>query len=172
MTHPIQRRPLALAACLSLSAAAPLCAGGGTLSAARMPGRTLVEMSWNSFRVKVKVKEEGAAVDIFVSTGLGVLRRDGGGKWIGIGSLDGWRRSGEARVHADGGLRINSGYFQMGAFAACGEHGGPALGVRAAAGWQTRHDYFLGIYWEFAAALPGTDRGSRAGIGLQAGLRF
>jgi hypothetical protein len=168
------RAHMAMAACLLLSAAAPLGADGGAVAVTRMHGRTLLEGSRNFFRLKVRGEEgeSDAAVDIFVSMGLGVLRWDGWGAWTGRGSLDGWRRGGEARVHADAGLRVNSGYFYMGAFATCGERGGPALGVRAAAGWQTRHDFFLGAHWEFAAALPGTDRGSRAGLGLQAGLRF
>jgi hypothetical protein len=169
MTDAGLRRAIS-AACLALLAHTVAAAGGGSIAVARMSGRTSLEASRNLFRVGAKDKED--IVDAFVSAGLGLLRWDGGGGWTGRGSLDGWRRGGEARVHADGGLRVNSGYFQLGAFAACGERGGPALGVRAGGGWQSRHKFFLGAHWEFAAALPGAARGSRAGIGVTAGARL
>jgi hypothetical protein len=124
-----------------------------------MSDRTTVELSKNFFRTKAKDREKDATVETFVSLGLGFLRHDND-------------RNGEGRICADAGVCVNSGYFQMGSFVACGKSGGPALGARFAAGWLSRSGLFAGGHWEYAAALPGAARGSRAGLGVQAGLRF
>jgi hypothetical protein len=132
-----------------------------------MSGRTTLDVSRSFFHTKAK--EDGDTVETFLSAGLGAVR------WDGESSIEG-------RVHFDVGFSVNSGYFLIGGFLTYGDVSqdskyfraadGAALGIRVAGGYKSRRNLMIGGYWEYTAGLPSATRGSRAGLGVQAGIRF
>lgn len=155
------------AVCLTFFLSADAHASNRTaISIARMSGRTTMDVSRSFYHTKIK--EDGDTIETFFSAGLGAV-------WWDCGP------SGEGRVHVDVGLSVNSVYFLIGGFFTygdiprssdyCSASDGPALGIRSAMGYKSRHNLFVGGYWEFTAA-PGTSRGTRAGLGVQTGIKF
>jgi hypothetical protein len=122
-----------------------------------MNHRTAADLSLNLFHTYTREKKDTVNIDI--SAGIGGLRWDDD-------------HNGEGRIHADASFGINSVYFSFGGFVTCGNEGGPALGIRTTGGYFFPSRLYIGGYWEFAAALPFTSRGSRGGIGIQAGFNF
>lgn len=125
------------------------------ISVARMFGRSTADLSYFFFRTKAKDNKD--FVDISITGGLGIV----------VWDYD----SNEGRLHADWNMGINSVYFSIGPFITSGAMGA-AAGLRTACGYQFRGNAFIGGYWEVAAGLPFSNRGTRAGIGLQAGFSF
>jgi hypothetical protein len=126
------------------------------VSVARMFGRTAADLSYIFFGT---VARDGKnEIGIHVSGGLGIVRWDND-------------HNGEGRIYADACMGGKTMQFSIGSFVTSGANGGPALGIRTSVGCHFRHKLFTAGYWEYAAGLPFM-RGSRAGIGLQAGFSF
>jgi hypothetical protein len=127
------------------------------IAVARMSDRTIADISFKP--TALKIKSDGYLFGFDFSTGLGAV------KWDHDTDFEG-------RVHLDATMGINSWYYSIGSFLTYSRHLGAALGLRTALGRQSRHGLFIGGYWEFTAPLPGAERNSRAGLGVQAGYRF
>ena len=131
------------------------------ISVARMFDRTTADLSHNFFITGVKDRDEfgrGRTFAIVFSAGIGAVRWDNA-------------HNSEGRLHADASITVISVHFSVGPFITSGAVG-PALGIRTALGYKSPRSLFVSGYWEVAAGLPGTERGTRAGVGIQVGIGF
>jgi hypothetical protein len=142
---------------ICLTSAELIAADKYQIAVARMSDRTIADMSFKP--TFFTAKRDGYIVNFDFSTGIGAVKWDHDPNY-------------EGRVHLDGTMGINSWYFTVGSFVTYGRNRGAALGIRTGLGRQSHHGLFIGGYWEFTAPLPGAERNSRAGLGVQAGYRF
>ena len=147
---------------LILGLACLLCSGvmadeNLKITGTRMNGRTSADISYKFFYTLARNNNQSVKIEF--TAGLGHV-------W-----WDGDERD-EGRLHADVSLGINSFYWSIGPILTSGTKGGVAAGLRTMIGYQFRSRVFAGAYWEFVAGLPFSDRGSRSGIGIQAGFSF
>jgi len=134
--------------------------GAFKVSVARMFDRTAADVSYTLFSTVTADKD--MTVRIRVSAGLGIVRWDDD-------------HNGEGRLHADVSMGGKSKYFSIGTFVTSGANGGPAFGIRCSFGWQSQDGLFVAGYWEYTQGLLlglFSQRGGRAGIGVQAGFSF
>ena len=127
------------------------------ISIARMLDRTTADVSYNFFTTRIQ-NEDAPLIAIVFSAGIGAVRWDNA-------------HNSEGRLHADASITMGSVHFSIGPFITSGAVG-PALGIRTALGYKSPRSLFVGGYWEVAAGLPGTERGTRAGVGIQVGIGF
>jgi hypothetical protein len=125
------------------------------ISVVRMFDRSTADLSYKFFGTRARDSKD--FVDISITGGLGIVVWDYGPN--------------EGRLHADWNMGINSVRFSIGSFITSGTMGA-AVGLRTSYGYQFLSRASIGGYWELTAGLPFSHRGTRAGIGIQAGFSF